>query len=101
MAIIVNMACGLANRMFQYSFYRYLLHKGYDAKVDYFTTKTLAHEEVEWSRIFPDAAFDKASAAEILKLGGGKDIFFQDISEISQQVYQGKRDVICIFCLQA
>ncbi len=104
MAIIVNMACGLANRMFQYSFYRYLLHKGYDAKVDYFTTKTLAHEKVEWSRIFPDAAFDKASAAEILKLGGGKDIFskifrkylnrFTKVSEMSSaySVYKPEKD---------
>lgn len=35
MKIIVNMACGLANRMFQYSYYLFLKHKGYNVKVDF------------------------------------------------------------------
>lgn len=30
MAILVNMACGLANRMFQYSYYLFLKKLGYD-----------------------------------------------------------------------
>lgn len=62
--IIVNMACGLANRMFQYAFYQYLLKNG-----DYFTTKTLAHEEVAWERIFPQAIFRQASEKDIRSLG--------------------------------
>lgn len=74
MSIVVNMACGLANRMFQYSFYKYLKSKGYDVKVDYFTTKRLAHEEVDWEKIFPAAKLKKASKIEIWSMGGGKDI---------------------------
>lgn len=35
MKVIVNMACGLANRMFQYSYYLFLKHKGYNVKVDF------------------------------------------------------------------
>lgn len=73
--IIVNMACGLANRMFQYAFYQYLLKNGYDVYVDYFTTKTLAHEEVAWERIFPQAIFRQASEKDIRSLGGGHDLF--------------------------
>lgn len=75
MPITVNMACGLANRMFQYSFYLYLKEKGYDARVDYFTHFKLPHENVEWERIFPDASFKKASVFDIFRQGGGSSLF--------------------------
>lgn len=74
MSVIVNMACGLANRMFQYAFYQYMIKEGYDVCVDYFTTKTLAHEEVDWNRIFPNAPLRKATVRNIKRMGAGHDI---------------------------
>lgn len=71
MAIIVSMACGLANRMFQYSYYLYLRKMGYDASVDFYTSAKLAHERVVWNDIFPKASYVKASWGDILKTGGG------------------------------
>lgn len=71
MPVIVNLACGLANRMFQYSYFLYLKKKGYDVKVDYYTAASLAHEEVEWNRIFPLAFLDQASNWDVFRLGGG------------------------------
>lgn len=53
MKIIVNMACGLANRMFQYSYYLFLKKRGYDVAVDFYHSAKLAHEKVAWSAIFP------------------------------------------------
>lgn len=52
MEIIVNMACGLANRMFQYSYYLYLKQNRYDVQVDFYHSAKLAHEKVEWNGIF-------------------------------------------------
>lgn len=52
MKIIVNMACGLANRMFQYSYYLFLKKRGYDVAVDFYHSAKLAHEKVAWSAIF-------------------------------------------------
>lgn len=68
------MACGLANRMFQYAYYHYLLNKGFDVKLDYFTHNKLAHEDVEWLRIFPNATFREASTLKVLKFGGGSSL---------------------------
>lgn len=73
MAVIVNMACGLANRMFQYSYYLYLGRLGYDVRVDYYRTARLKHEDVAWDRIFPDAPLRQASAWEVFRTGGGGD----------------------------
>lgn len=75
MKTIVNMACGLANRMFQYAYYIYLRENGYDVEVDYFNTAILAHEDVAWNRIFPNAKYKQASEADIKKAGGGHDLF--------------------------
>lgn len=50
--IIVNMACGLANRMFQYSYYLYLKKLGYDVYVDFYTAVRLKHENVSWQKVF-------------------------------------------------
>ena len=71
MKAVVNMACGLANRMFQYAFYLRLQKEGYDVFVDYFTTPGLAHESVDWLRIFPKAVFRQATANDIKKMGAG------------------------------
>lgn len=70
MAIIVNMACGLANRMFQYSYYLYLKKLGYDVWVDYYRTAKLAHEDVAWNRIFPKADIEQVSQWKVFLLGG-------------------------------
>lgn len=74
MKIIVNMACGLANRMFQYTYYLFLKKKGYNALVDFYHSAKLAHEKVEWNEIFPEARIEQASFLDVFKLGGGADI---------------------------
>ena len=66
MMYVVNMACGLANRMFQYSYYLYLKKVGYDVSVDYYETGKLAHESVEWNQIFPKAYISQVSWREVL-----------------------------------
>lgn len=71
MSIIVNMACGLANRMFQYSYYLFLRHQGYHVQVDFYHSAKLAHEKVAWNDIFPEAKIDQASSWDVLRLGGG------------------------------
>ena len=75
MKIIINMACGLANRMFQYTYYLFLKKKGYNAEIDYYETAVLDHEKVEWRRIFPEAPIKQASKWEVFRQGGGSDIF--------------------------
>ena len=75
MAVIVNMACGLANRMFQYAYYLYLEKLGYEAFVDFYTTARLDHERVAWEAIFPAAHFRQASAWAVFRTGGGGDMF--------------------------
>ncbi len=75
MKVIVNMACGLANRMFQYSYYLFLKHKGYNVKVDFYNSAKLAHEKVSWNDIFPKAKIKQASFFDVLKSGGGSDLF--------------------------
>ena len=69
------MACGLANRMFQYAYYLYLKQLGYDVCVDFYRTAHLPHENVEWERIFPKAHLLQASFWRVQCLGGGSDIF--------------------------
>lgn len=73
MLIIVNMACGLANRMFQYSYYLFLKHQGYHVEVDFYHSAKLAHEKVAWNDIFPKAKIEQASSWDVLRLGGGAD----------------------------
>ena len=91
MSVVVNMACGLANRMFQYSFYLYLKSLGYNVEVDYCRTAKLKHERVLWEQIFPEAHLPQAKYATILKLGGGKDViskvvrkYFPRITSVKQ-----------------
>lgn len=74
MKVIVNMACGLANRMFQYTYYLFLKKNGYDAIVDFYQSAKLAHEKVAWNDIFPAAKIEQASRLEVLKLAGGADL---------------------------
>lgn len=71
MEVIVNMACGLANRMFQYSYYLYLKSLGWQVKTDFYRKSKLAHENVDWERIFPQATFEQASQVDVLMKGGG------------------------------
>ena len=73
MKLIVNMACGLANRMFQYSYYLFLKKKGFDVNVDFYHSAKLAHEHVMWNTIFPHALIEQAAKMEVFKLGGGAD----------------------------
>lgn len=71
MEAIVNMACGLANRMFQYSYYLYLRKKGWQVTVDFYRKSKLPHENVDWEHIFPKASIEQASKLEVLIQGGG------------------------------
>lgn len=75
MKIIVNMACGLANRMFQYTYYLFLKKNGYDVSVDFYRSAKLAHEKVAWNDIFPAAKIKQASHLDVLRLAGGPDFF--------------------------
>lgn len=73
--IVVRMSAGLANRMFQYSYYLYLKKKGYNVSLDnlYKPTKWKM-EDIEWNRIFPNAVIPQASKWEIYKMGGAYDL---------------------------
>lgn len=71
MKAIVNMACGLANRMFQYSYYLYLKKNGWQVEVDFYKKSKLLHENVDWKQIFPKATFKQASTFDVLMKGGG------------------------------
>lgn len=74
MGFIVNMACGLANRMFQYSYYLFLKKQGYEVTVDFYRSAKLAHEKVAWNSIFPYAEIKQASRLKAFLWGGGADL---------------------------
>lgn len=69
--IIINMACGLANRMFQYCYYMYLRKMEFPVAIDFYKTAKLPHENVPWKRIFPNAPLYQASRMTVLIMGGG------------------------------
>lgn len=95
--IIVNIACGLANRMFQYSYYLYLKKMGYDAKVDFYKTAKLEHENVAWNSIFPNAPIQQASVWEVFKTGGGSDV----ISKIRRRYFSFSCNVKTLSAFEA
>lgn len=95
--IIVNIACGLANRMFQYSYYLYLKKMGYDAKVDFYKTAKLEHENVAWNSIFPNAPIQQASVWEVFKTGGGSDM----ISKIRRRYFSFSCNVKTLSAFEA
>lgn len=71
---VVNMACGLANRMFQYCYYCFLKKQGMEVKVDAYDSGVLAHERVEWNKVFPHAYLNQAGKALVFCLGGGNNL---------------------------
>ena len=71
MSVIVNMACGLANRMFQYSYYLFLKHKGYNVKVDFYNSAKLAHERFHGMVFFQKLKSSRQSFFDVLKSGAG------------------------------
>lgn len=73
--IVVNIACSLANRMFQYSYYLLLKRHGYDVRIDAYQSGKLAHESVAWNQIFPYAPIDQVGKFKAFCLGGGNDLF--------------------------
>lgn len=95
--IIVNIACGLANRMFQYSYYLYLKKLGYDAKADFYKTAKLEHENVAWKSIFPNAPIQQASVWEVFKTGGGSDV----ISKIRRRYFSFSCNVKTLSAFEA
>lgn len=74
MGLIVNMACGLANRMFQYSYYLFLKKQGYEVAVVFYRSAKLAHEKVAWNSIFPHAEIKQVSLLKVFLWGGGADL---------------------------
>ena len=74
--VIVRMAAGLANRMFQYAYFLYLKKNGVDVYVDnnYKATKWKM-EDIDWNKIFPNAALSQAPNSLIFQLGGSYDLF--------------------------
>lgn len=72
--LIVNMACGLANRMFQYAYYLHLVEQGYDAYTDAYEGGRLAHERVAWNRVFPHARLRESGRLRPFLYGGGSDV---------------------------
>ena len=71
---IVRLSDGLANRMFQYSCYLYLIHNGYEAYIDDSTPNYLEHDNVSWNKIFPEAKYKRASKLDCVKNCGGFDV---------------------------
>lgn len=74
MSLIVNMACGLANRMFQYSYYLYLRKKGYNVFTDAYDDGFLPHERVDWYRVFPLAVLNPVNKKIPFFYGGGNNL---------------------------
>ena len=74
MMVVVNMACGLANRMFQYCFYLYLKGKGIDVWVDAYNSGVLAHEKVDWNLVFPNAPLRQLGQTKAFFMGGGNNL---------------------------
>lgn len=74
--IIVRMAAGLANRMFQYSYSIYLKKNGYDVYIDNdYKPSKWEHENILWEKIFPHAPLEQAPVRLIFQYGGGYDLF--------------------------
>lgn len=57
MKVLVNNACWLSNKMFQYSFYLFLKNKGYDVTVDFYNSVKNVHVNVDRSGTFTCAEF--------------------------------------------
>ena len=87
MEAIVNMACGLANRMFQYSYYLYLKKRGWQVTVDFYRKSKLPHENVDWEHIFPNAKIEQASKLKVLIKGGGPMLYLR----FADDIYLGLR----------
>lgn len=69
------MQAGLANRMFQYTYWLYLQKKGYDVYVDNsFKTSKWKIDEVYWEEIFPNAKLREATKWLVFRYGCGYDL---------------------------
>lgn len=73
---LVEIHSGLANRMFEYAFYRSLVAKCYNAKVyDNYKVKEWKFEDVSLENVFDNIKLDRASKWDAFWLGGGNDVF--------------------------
>lgn len=91
--IIVRIAQGLANRMFQTAYALSLQKKGYEVKIDYVINNKYQHEDVDIFKVFPDIHFAKASELEITDFGG-KDTL---ISKVIRRIPFASKVVIIPF----
>lgn len=69
------MSGGLANRMFQYTYFLYLKGKSMDVYTDNSYKAKLRHENLEWEKIFPNAPLRQAESKLIFRLGGSYNTF--------------------------
>lgn len=102
---VIRMAGGLANRMFQYSYWLYLVRRGNNAFVDnnYKATKWKM-EDIDWGKIFPYAEIRQAPSKLIFKYGGGYDVlskirrhylpFTASVYEMPNAFYIPEKDVL-------
>jgi hypothetical protein len=73
--IIVKMQGGLANKMFQYAFYKNLESKGLEVYVDDISFKPRwDFEDMKLSEVFPNIKINYATLKDIKRLGGGGSI---------------------------
>lgn len=70
---------------------------GYDAKVDFYKTAKLEHENVAWNSIFPNAPIQQASVWEVFKTGGGSDM----ISKIRRRYFSFSCNVKTLSAFEA
>ena len=82
---IIRFSDGLANRMFQYSCYLYLLEQGYEAAIDDTTPHYLEHDAVSWNKIFPHAKYEKAPKVKCVLYAGA----FDPLSKIVRHYMKG------------
>jgi hypothetical protein len=81
--IIVRFAGGLANRMFQYAYYKSLEARGKNVYIDdnYKPSKWM-FEDVDIKKIFPNIKYNKAKKSDILFHLGGKDLLSKILRRI-------------------
>lgn len=61
--------------MFEYAYYLYLRQQGYDTRIDSTSYRIFhAHEDVDWTHIFPNTKIEEAPSWLVNYYGGGRDI---------------------------
>jgi hypothetical protein len=73
--MIVKMQGGLANKMFQFSLYKYLETRNIEVYIDNLSFKPAWNfEDIKLTQIFPDIVINYATPKNIIKFRGGNDL---------------------------